>query len=293
MMRLIPKYQGGDLVARQDNTRVTMPPIFKPIKQRVTPKPQPQFVQDNRSNWQRKQDGNRGDREYNRYMESKRTEKGLQTLNAFLEFTDYAGLATGLGSLVSKGVSMVGKQATKQLAKRAVGREFERQSKRLATPNRTIPHNVGWGPKQSTHVIHDKDDMNPLQLWSPKRWDAVNEGAPKVGIWYQGKLGNPRTAANHSIPGKAEKAAKARERFAKRPYRVEGDLELDKPLVTVGDVPNRAALEHTADKMGADGVIFNNVYDNGYSNNQVIFSLRGDLQNGKMFKKNPINNKVR
>ena len=31
-------------------------------------------------------------------------------------------------------------------------------------------------------------------------------------LHYQGKLGNPRTAANHSIPGKAEKAAKARER---------------------------------------------------------------------------------
>lgn len=55
-----------------------------------------------------------------------------------------------------------------------------------------------------------------------------------------------------------------------------------RPIVTVGDVPNRAALERAADKMGADGVIFNNVYDNGYSNNQVIFSLRDDLKNGTM-----------
>lgn len=61
---------------------------------------------------------------------------------------------------------------------------------------------------------------------------------------------------------------------------MEGDLELERPIVTVGDVPNRAALERAADKMGADGVIFNNVYDNGYSNNQVIFSLRDDLKNG-------------
>lgn len=76
--------------------------------------------------------------------------------------------------------------------------------------------------------------------------------------------------------------AAARDRFAKRPYRVEGDLELERPIVTVGDVPNRAALERAADKMGADGVIFNNVYDNGYSNNQVIFSLRDDLKNGTM-----------
>jgi flagellum-specific peptidoglycan hydrolase FlgJ len=145
-----------------------------------------------------------------------------------------------------------------------------------------LPNNVGWGPRQSIHVVHDTDAPTKLTLYSPERWDAIHEGAPEVGIWYQGKFGNPRTAANHSIPGKAEKAAKARERFAKRPYRVEGDLELERPIVTVGDVPNRAALERAADKMSADGVIFNNVYDNGYSNNQVIFSLRDDLKNGTM-----------
>lgn len=141
-----------------------------------------------------------------------------------------------------------------------------------------LPNNVGWGPRQSIHVVHDKNSARLPKLYFPERWDAIHEGAPEVGIWYQGKFGNPRTAANHSIPGKAEKAAKARE----RPYRVEGDLELERPIVTVGDVPNRAALERAADKMGADGVIFNNVYDNGYSNNQVIFSLRDDLKNGTM-----------
>ena len=151
------------------------------------------------------------------------------------------------------------------------------------TPSvKPLPNNVGWGPRQSIHVTHDANTSNKLQLHSPERWDAVYEGAPEAGIWYQGKVGNPRTAANHSVPGKAEKAAKARERFAKRPYRVEGDLELERPIVTVGDVADRAALERAADKMSADGVIFNNVYDNGYSNNQVIFSLRDDLKNGTM-----------
>ena len=148
-----------------------------------------------------------------------------------------------------------------------------------------LPNNVGWGPRQSIHVVHDTDAPTKLTLYNPERWDAVYEGAPEAGIWYQGKFGNPRTAANHSIPGKAEKAAKARERFAKRPYRVEGDLELERPIVTVGDVPNRAALERAADKMNADGVVFNNVYDNGYSNNQVIFSFRDNLKNGRLFKK--------
>ena len=145
-----------------------------------------------------------------------------------------------------------------------------------------LPNNVGWGPRQSIHVVHDKNSARLPKLYFPERWDAIYEDAPEAGIWYQGKFGNPRTAANHSIPGKAEKAAKARERFAKRPYRVEGDLELERPIVTVGDVPNRAALERAADKMSADGVIFNNVYDNGYSNNQVIFSLRDDLKNSTM-----------
>ena len=153
---------------------------------------QPTVTSDAKSPWQHQQAHEAASKGYDDYMQAKKYEEGLHNLNGILTFTDYATLATGLGSLLSKGASM---------------------------------------------------------------------------------------------PGKAEKAAKARERFAKRPYRVEGDLELERPIVTVGDVPNRAALERAADKMSADGVIFNNVYDNGYSNNQVIFSLRDDLKNGRVFKK--------
>lgn len=243
---------------------------------------QPTVTSDAKSPWQHQQAHEAASKGYDDYMQAKKYEEGLHNLNGILTFTDYATLATGLGSLLSKGASMAGKQVGKQMAKRVVGKEFKRQSKHLATPNNMLPNNVGWGPRQSIHVVHDKNSARFPKLYFPERWDAVNEGAPEAGIWYQGKLGNPRTAANHSIPGKAEKAAKARERFAKRPYRVEGDLELERPVVTVGDVPNRAALERAADKMSADGVIFNNVYDNGYSNNQVIFSLRDDLKNGTM-----------
>ena len=246
---------------------------------------QPTVTSDAKSPWQHQQAHEAASKGYDDYMQAKKYEEGLHNLNGILTFTDYATLATGLGSLLSKGASMAGKQVGKQMAKRAVGKEFKRQSKHLATPNNMLPNNVGWGPRQSIHVVHDKNSARFPKLYFPERWDAIHEGAPEVGIWYQGKFGNPRTAANHSIPGKAEKAAKARERFAKRPYRVEGDLELERPIVTVGDVPNRAALERAADKMSADGVIFNNVYDNGYSNNQVIFSLRDDLKNGRVFKK--------
>ncbi|MEQ3023682.1 glucosaminidase domain-containing protein [Bacteroides ovatus] len=246
---------------------------------------QPTVTSDVKSPWQHQQAQEAASKGYDDYMQAKKYEEGLHNLNGILTFTDYATLATGLGSLLSKGASMAGKQVGKQMAKRAVGKEFTRQSKHLATPNNALPNNVGWGPRQSIHVVHDKNSARFPKLYFPERWDAVNEGAPEAGIWYQGKLGNPRTAANHSVPGKAEKAAAARDRFAKRPYRVEGDLELERPIVTVGDVPNRAALERAADKMSADGVVFNNVYDNGYSNNQVIFSLRDDLKNGRVFKK--------
>lgn len=135
-------------------------------------------------------------------------QQGLENLNGFLNFVDAATITTGVG----KGLSLIGKSVGKQIAKGMVSREFRRQSRNLPTPSNILPNNIGWGPKQSIHVVHDTHTPSKLQLYNPERWDAVHEDAPKVGIWYQGKLGNPRTAANHSIPGKAEKAAKARER---------------------------------------------------------------------------------
>jgi flagellum-specific peptidoglycan hydrolase FlgJ len=205
----------------------------------------------------------------------------------YVSGTDPLGEFVVGNAVLNKPLQLVGRATEYGLAK--AGNKWARViSKTIdkGTPSvEPLPNNVGWGPRQSIHVVHDKNSARFPKLYYPERWDAIYEGAPEAGIWYQGKFGNPRTAANHSIPGKAEKAAKARERFAKRPYRVEGDLELERPIVTVGDVPNRAALERAADKMNADGVIFNNVYDNGYSNNQVIFSFRDNLKNGRLFKK--------
>lgn len=186
---------------------------------------------------------------------------------------------------LGRGLEYGAAKAGSQLAKnRIVGRAINNSE--IKTPTQSLPNNVGWGPRQTIKgAVHDKDTMEPLRLYSPKRYDAINEGAPKAGVWFQGKLGTPRDAINTSVTNKVDKAANARDLFAKRPVRVEGDLELNKPLVTVGDVPNRAQIQKAADTMGGDGVIFNNVYDNGYGHNQVIFSYRTDLKNGRMFKK--------
>jgi len=186
-----------------------------------------------------------------------------------------------LGKGIEYGAAKAGSQWARN---RVVGKAISNSE--IKTPTQSLPNNVGWGPRQTIKgAIHDKGTMSMPKLYYPDRWDAINEGAPKAGVWFQGKLGTPRDATNTSIANKVEKAANARDLFAKRPVRVEGDLELNKPLVTVGDVPNRAQIQKAADTMGGDGVIFNNVYDNGYGHNQVIFSYRTDLKNGKMFKK--------
>lgn len=93
--------------------RPTIP--LKSIKQKYTPT-QSYVSQDNRSNWQHEQDAEMADRAYKQQMEDRKMQEGLHNLNGFLTFTDYAGLATGVGGLVSKGV----KQLVKRGAKRAV-----------------------------------------------------------------------------------------------------------------------------------------------------------------------------
>ena len=134
-----------------------------------------------------------------------------------------------------------------------------------------IPLNIGWGPKQTIPVSRASNRGN-VQSFFPNRWDVVNEGANPHGIWFQGKLGYPRT--DFTNPGKGEKAAKARALFANRSMQTQGDLTLEKPIITIGDVPSRSQLSYYADNAGADGLIYNGVYDNGYNNNQVILSFK-------------------
>lgn len=95
---------------------------------------QPTVTSDAKSPWQHQQAHEAASKGYDDYMQAKKYEEGLHNLNGILTFTDYATLATGLGSLLSKGASMAGKQVGKQMAKRAVGKEFKKGTKHLATP---------------------------------------------------------------------------------------------------------------------------------------------------------------
>lgn len=122
---------------------------------------QPTVTSDAKSPWQHQQAHEAASKGHDDYMQAKKYEEGLHNLNGILTFTDYATLATGLGSLLSKGASMAGKQVGKQMAKRAVGKEFKRQSKHLATPNNMLPNNVGWGYLNRNHAIRHSRKYGP------------------------------------------------------------------------------------------------------------------------------------
>ena len=168
-------------------------------------------------------------------------------------------------------------EATSWLYRKVIPRSFQlarEMNQSMLTPTETLPLNIGWGPKQTIAVTHKSNSPESLVLFNPERWDVVNEGANPLGIWFQGNLGVPRTIETGATAQKAAKAEKARNLFATRPYTHSGKLTLEKPIVTVGEVPNRSTLSYQAEQMGADGLIYNNVYDNGYDNNQVILSFR-------------------
>lgn len=145
--------------------------------------------------------------------------------------------------------------------------EIQRELLSVTKPSTEPLWNVGWAPAQTINVRRagELDTM-----YYPTRWDVTEEGANPFGVWLQGKYGVPRTDITN--PGKGAKAARARELFEDRPQYV-GNVSFKKPIQTVGEVPDRSALSYDAERMGADGIIYNDVYDNGYNNNQVIFSF--------------------
>ena len=172
-------------------------------------------------------------------------------------------------TMIFPGAKFLG-SAAKYGLKSTVTGDILKQNVRNATLVTSKPLlNVGWGPKKTLKVSRAGEYD---QMYFPKRWDVVNEGANPHGVWLQGKYGTPRTDLTN--PGKGAKAARARNVFSTRSDKYTGTVTLDKPIVTVGEVPNRSSLSYQVDNMGADGLVYNGVYDNGYNNNQVILSFR-------------------
>lgn len=214
------------------------------------------------SGWRQNENGD--------YIQDQQNDPGVKQLRENISIL--SGTADGEAGIIGlnfgKGLiknANKGKQITKLISK---------QIDNTTPVIKELPLNVGWGPKQVIHGKHASNSPKALTLYNPERYDVVYEGANPFGVWYQGKLGVPRTAATNSIPGKAEKAQRARELFANRPHMHEGAVILEKPITTVGDVPDRSKLSRIAEQLGSDGIVYNDVYDNGFSNNQVIHSFK-------------------
>ena len=196
---------------------------------------------------------------YNRVISSNKTAE-----DGAMVALDVAGAVPAFNA-VRNGAKYVLPTAAKTVAPALIAKQISKT--KLPTVKPTL--NIGWGPKQTLKVSRAGEYD---QMYFPERWDVVNEGANPHGVWLQGKYGTPRTDATN--PGKGMKAAKARNIFSTRPDKYTGTVTLDKPIVTIGEVPNRSTLSYQADNIGADGLIYNGVYDNGYNNNQVILSFR-------------------
>ena len=121
--------------------------------------------------------------------------------------------------------------------------------------------NVGWAPKQTIGVTRAGEYDN---MFYPNRYDVVHGNANPFGVWLQGKVGTPK-------PGL--KAQIARNVMANRLAQYRGTVTFRKPIASVGEVSDRDALSRIIESTGADGIIYNNVYDNGFNNNQVIHSF--------------------
>lgn len=151
---------------------------------------QPTVTSDAKSPWQHQQAHEAASKGYDDYMQAKKYEEGLHNLNGILTFTDYATLATGLGSLLSKGASMVGRYAGKQMAKRAVGKEFKRQSKHLATPanNSLLVDMSGVTPRPLSEFssLSDAELAKLLPDYAHPNWQGDGFKLVKERLWNGG-----------------------------------------------------------------------------------------------------------
>lgn len=200
---MIIKYQNPPHgIARRDAIRDYRPNIPNRIR-KATPaehiqsminiygqSEQPTVTSDAKSPWQHQQAHEAASKGYDDYMQAKKYEEGLHNLNGILTFTDYATLATGLGSLLSKGASMADKQVGKQMAKRAVGKEFTRQSKHLATPanNSLLVDMSGVTPRPLSEFssLSDAELAKLLPDYAHPNWQGDGFKLVKERLWNGG-----------------------------------------------------------------------------------------------------------
>lgn len=188
---------------------------------------------------------------YNRFMKKDKTAE-----DAVWTGLDLAGAIPAF-SAIRNGAKYILPTAAKTAAPALIAKQISKTKLPATEPLL----NVGWAPKQTIGVTRAGEYDN---MFYPNRYDVVHGNANPFGVWLQGKVGTPK-------PGL--KAQIARNVMANRPAQYRGTVTLGKPIASVGEVSDRDALSRIIEGTGADGIIYNNVYDNGFNNNQVIHSF--------------------
>ena len=130
-----------------------------------------------------------------------------------------------------------------------------------------VPGQVGWAPKTKFTGYH-----------------ASNEAELSPDFWYK----NWAIKEHGAAPGfyMAEGNAPEGGFLADRPYVYRTEVQFDKPMVQVGDIPaasgmknaTRNVIEQQAKELGADGIIYQDIKDNQLAHQTIAKTLNPDVE---------------
>lgn len=155
------------MINKNDNIYVKKPEIVEKIEYKyIIPENKHYISQDNRSEYKKKQDQYNAQHKYNKYIEDKKIKEGTEKLIGFMNFLDYAGLATGAAGLTKKGLTKGIKMAVKGTAKGPAKKSIDNLSKSTITKlTPTEMSTIKGGSKYSTpQAAKVEEYVNPDEL---------------------------------------------------------------------------------------------------------------------------------
>ena len=143
----------------------------------------------------------------------------------------------------------------------------------VGTLENKIPLNVGWGPKQNLNVYHASDSpIDKFKFPNKDNWAVKTNKHPSDVIYF------------------AEGNSPSSGFLSKRPYVQNYNIQLNKPMVQVGEVQNisskniqRGNLLRFAQSNNADAYIMQDIADNQMKHQNIISNF-SDKNINKVFK---------
>lgn len=155
------------MINKLDNTYIKRPEIVEKIEYKYTiPENKHYISQDNRPEYKKKQDQSNAQLGYNKYIEDKKIKEGTEKLIGFMNFLDYAAMATGATGLAKKGLTKGIKMAVKGAAKGPAKKSIDNLSKYTITKlTPTEMSTIKGGNKYSTpQAAKVEEYVNPEEL---------------------------------------------------------------------------------------------------------------------------------